>query len=215
MPLVAFDLDGTLVDQAAAARLWAQEFARDVGLSSEQAHHLGAALVARRPKGEVFAELVAAWSLPMSGDEVWGGYRARMPELVGCSDPDLAALRGLREAGWTLGVVTNGMVDNQEGKIRRTGLAGLIDGWVISEEVGVRKPDRAIFEALAARLGCPLEGWMVGDSLEMDVAGGHGAGLNTVWITSDASDAASPIQATLTAPTVAAAAEAIAAAQPH
>lgn len=213
MPLVAFDLDGTLVDQAAAARLWAQEFARAVSLTSEQVGHLSAALVARRPKGEVFAEVVAAWSLPMSGEEVWAEYRARMPELVTCSEPDLAALRGLRQAGWTLGVVTNGMVDNQEGKIRRTGLADLVDGWVISEEIGVRKPDRAIFEALAARLGCPLEGWMVGDSLDMDVAGGSAAGLNTVWVTSDVSSAASPIQPTMNAPTVAEAVEAIAAAE--
>lgn len=212
MPLVAFDLDGTLVDQTAAARLWAQEFARGVGLTAEQAAHLAAALVARRPKGAVFAEVVAAWSLPMSGEEVWAEYRARMPELVTCSEPDLAALRGLRQTGWTLGVVTNGMVDNQEGKIRRTGLADLVDGWVISEEIGVRKPDRAIFEALAARLGCPLEGWMVGDSLDMDVAGGSSAGLNTVWITSDVPNASSLIQATMTAPTVAEAAKAIAAA---
>jgi FMN phosphatase YigB (HAD superfamily) len=84
---------------------------------------------------------------------------------------------------------------------------------VISEEIGVRKPDRAIFEALAARLGCPLEGWMVGDSLDMDVAGGSAAGLNTVWVTSDVSSAASPIQPTMNAPTVAEAVEAIAAAE--
>lgn len=213
MPLVEFDLDGTLVDQAAAAQLWAKEFTEASGLPPEQADHIGGALAARRPKGEVFAELAAAWSLPMSGDEVWNSYRARMPELVTCSRCDLDGLKVLRQAGWTLGVVTNGMVDNQEGKIRRTGLADLVDGWVISDEIGVRKPDRAIFEALAARLRCPLEGWMVGDSLEMDVAGGNSAGLKTVWITSGASAAKSSVQATVTAPTVAKAVEAITAAQ--
>lgn len=209
MPLAAFDLDGTLVDQAAAARIWSQEFTANWGLPAEEVDRIAHALTARRPKDEVFAELTAAWSLPTSGEEVWKSYRARMPELVGCSDSDLIALKLLRDAGWTLGLVTNGMVDNQEGKIRRTGLADLVDGWVISAEVGVRKPDPAIFEALAARLRCPLEGWMVGDSLEMDVAGGNGVGLKTAWITSEPSAVAQAIEASITAPTVAKAVEAI------
>ena len=74
------------------------------------------------------------------------------------------------------------MVDNQEGKIRQLGLDALVDGWVISAEVGVRKPSRAIFDILADRLSSPLKGWMVGDSLEADILGGHAAGLRTALV---------------------------------
>lgn len=203
MPLVALDLDGTLVDQAAAARLWAQAFVETWALPVEQGDRIGEALAARRPKDEVFDELVAVLSLPMPSKELWASYRARMPELVRCSDADRTGLKRLRAAGWTLGLVTNGMVDNQEGKIQRTGLADLVDGWVISEEIGARKPDPAIFRALAARLDCPLVGWMVGDSLEMDVAGGNQVGLKTVWITSASPPPPSTIAPTATAATVA------------
>lgn len=214
MPLVALDLDGTLVDQAAAARTWAEEFVETWDLPAEQVDQIGRALAVRRPKGEVFAELVTTWSLPATSEEIWASYRARMPELVSCSAADLTGLKRLRAAGWTLGLVTNGMVDNQEGKIRQTGLADLVDGWVVSEEVGARKPDPVIFNALAARLDCPLEGWMVGDSLEMDVAGGHAVGLKTVWITSTSVAPSSSIAPTFTAMTVADAADVIIACDP-
>lgn len=105
-----------------------------------------------------------------------------MPQLVRCTEADKQALARLRAARWTIGIVTNGTVENQEGKIRSTGLADLVDGWVVSEAVGVRKPDPAIFQALAQHLSCDPEGWMIGDSLEHDVAGGAAAGLNTAWV---------------------------------
>ena len=44
-----------------------------------------------------------------------------MPELALCRGEDLDALRRLRTAGWHIGIVTNGMTDNQQGKIRNTG----------------------------------------------------------------------------------------------
>lgn len=188
MPLIAFDLDGTLVDQAAAARTWAREFGNQWDLPKAEVDKVAAALTARRPKGEVFAELVEQLNLPASIEGVWLDYRTRMPDLVAVTDGDRGALADLRAAGWTLGIVTNGMADNQEGKIRQTGLDALVDGWVISEEVGARKPDQKVFRALAERLGCPLDGWMIGDSLELDIAGGACVGLKTVWINDDGAD---------------------------
>lgn len=202
VPVAMFDLDGTLVDQALAAQNWAFGFAETWRLSEEDAGAIASALTERRPKGEVFQWMVKRFNLPVTPDAAWSGYRARMPDLVRCSDADRAALQDLRGAGWVLGIVTNGMADNQEGKIRNTGLAELVDGWVVSSELGVRKPAPDIFHALARRLGCPLEGWMLGDSLEMDVTGGQAAGLATAWITS--TPVVNPHPApTITAPTVA------------
>ncbi len=187
VPLIALDLDGTLVDQASAARAWASGFVDEWGLSSAEVDVVAVALTARRPKGEVFSTLVDRLGLSTTADRVWGDYRSKMPSLVTVTDDDRSALADLRAAGWTIGIVTNGMVDNQEGKIRRTGLDALVDGWVVSDAVGARKPLPAIFEALATRLGCALEGWMIGDSLELDVAGGAAVGLSTVWL-DDGSD---------------------------
>ncbi|MFY9713521.1 MAG: HAD family hydrolase [Microbacterium sp.] len=182
MPLALFDLDGTLVDQAAAARDWAAEFATTWAIPATQIDAIAARLSERRPKGEVFADLVGEHSLATTADAVWREYRQRMPGLVRCAPADLDGLARLRGAGWTLGIVTNGEVDNQEGKIRSTGLAEMIDGWVISSEVGFRKPDPQIFRALASKLGHALDGWMVGDGLEADITGGTSSGLSTILI---------------------------------
>jgi len=202
VPLAIFDLDGTLVDQESAAREWAQGFAESWQLNAANRDAIALALAERRPKGEVFAEVVQRLELPVASAVVWEDYRARMPALVRASDEDRAALRDLRNAGWSLGIATNGMVDNQVGKIRSTGLSELVDGWVVSSEIGVRKPDPKIFHELARRVGVPLAGWMIGDSLEMDVAGGAGAGLKTAWISASPSPTGEVIP-TITAPTVA------------
>jgi FMN phosphatase YigB (HAD superfamily) len=76
------------------------------------------------------------------------------------------------------------MPDNQVAKIERSGLAGRLDAWCVSGEVGIRKPDARVFQVAAERCGTTLAagGWMVGDSPEHDVAGGRAAGLRTIWI---------------------------------
>jgi len=182
VPLAVFDLDGTLVDQMSAARSWADEFVSQWNLPNGATDLVAAALRERASKEMIFDRIVEECSLPTSGAEVWAAYRARMPQLVQCTREDKKSLAELRAAGWNIGIATNGMVDNQEGKIRSTGLADLVDGWVISGEAGVRKPDARIFTILAERIGCPLEGWMIGDSLEHDGDGGVAAGLHTAWI---------------------------------
>ncbi|HEY0698867.1 MAG TPA: HAD family hydrolase, partial [Micromonospora sp.] len=183
-PLALFDLDGTLVDRRAAFVRWAAEFVVDQGLD-------GAALdwlldtdtVTSGPKGPFLRAACERFRLTEDPDEVWRRYRRRMPELVRCRPADLDALRRLRAAGWLVGVVTNGMADNQLGKIRRTGLAELVDGVCVSDDVGIRKPDPEIFRLAMLRCGGRTggDGWMVGDDPVLDVAGGRAAGLRTVW----------------------------------
>lgn len=190
MPVAVFDLDGTLVDQSTAAQSWAEEFVDQWNLPAEAIERVAFVLTERGSKEMIFDRLVEEWSLPTSGSAVWAEYRKRMPELVHCTPENKLALTELRSAGWKIGIVTNGMADNQEGKIRATGLADLVDGWVISGEIGVRKPEPRIFEVLAQRIGCALEGWMVGDSLENDVLGGASVGLRTVWIAPDDAETA-------------------------
>jgi FMN phosphatase YigB (HAD superfamily) len=97
-------------------------------------------------------------------------------------------LRLLRSEGWRLAIVTNGTTAMQNAKIDHVGLRPLVDGVFVSEAEGARKPDREIFERAASELGVQLDrrkGWMVGDSLEADVAGGAGAGLRTIWLQGD------------------------------
>jgi HAD superfamily hydrolase (TIGR01549 family) len=182
--LALFDLDDTLVDRRAAFRAWAEEFVAAHGLGETAVEHLLA--VDARHCGSMsgfFATVCRTFSLAATPDQLWQQYRRRMPELATCRPEDADALRQLRAAGWRIGIVTNGMPDNQLGKIRNTGLDRLVDAWSISGEVGIRKPDPGIFHRTAERCGSrATDGWMIGDSLTLDIAGGYAAGMRTIWI---------------------------------
>jgi putative hydrolase of the HAD superfamily len=79
--------------------------------------------------------------------------------------------------------VSNGTTAQQVRKISRAGLDARLDGWVISEEAGIRKPDPGIFEEAARRVGADLaDAWMIGDSPTADIVGAHRCGLRSVWL---------------------------------
>ncbi|WP_182903559.1 HAD family hydrolase [Microbispora sp. H10830] len=183
--LALFDLDNTLVDLDAAFREWVQEFAEEHRLEVGAADLLIGLDRDGYPHRQVFFSKVRErFALPDSVEELWGRYRERMPYLVRCRPEVLDGLARLRASGWRVAIVTNGTADNQLGKIQHTGLAEAVDAYALSGLEGIRKPDVGLFEIAAKRCGAALAegGWMIGDNLTADIAGGRAAGLRTVWI---------------------------------
>jgi len=80
-------------------------------------------------------------------------------------------------------LLTNGFADVQRSRIARLQLADRFDHVLISEEVGVAKPDRAIFEIAFERMRRPdkADVLIIGDSLSSDVQGGLNYGIDTCW----------------------------------
>ncbi|MFD0883050.1 HAD family hydrolase [Streptosporangium algeriense] len=183
--LALFDLDNTLIDLDTAFLLWAEEFAEEHRLSRKAVDYLVKldrnGLPHREP---FFSKVHERFKLSASAADLWAAYRRRMPHLVECRPEVMAALAGLRTSGWRVGIVTNGTADNQLGKLQRTGLIDVVDGYALSGIEGIRKPDVGLFEIAANRCGTSLAdgGWMVGDHPVADINGGHAAGLNTIWI---------------------------------
>ncbi|MBJ3813549.1 pyrimidine 5'-nucleotidase [Shimwellia pseudoproteus] len=92
----------------------------------------------------------------------------------------LNALKGQAK----LGIITNGFTALQQIRLTRTGLRDMFDLLVISEQVGVAKPDRKIFDYALEQMGNPPRDrvLMVGDTAESDILGGINAGLATCWL---------------------------------
>jgi putative hydrolase of the HAD superfamily len=81
-----------------------------------------------------------------------------------------------------IGIVTNNLLEEQRAKVRHCGFESLIDALVVSEAVGVSKPDPAIFRrALEQVDAAPADAVMVGDSWPADVEGARGAGIRAIW----------------------------------
>jgi HAD superfamily hydrolase (TIGR01549 family) len=185
-PVALFDLDNTLVDREAAFRRWAVAFVDDRGLGDAAFEYLmevdGGGFATREV---VFDGVRESYGLAESTEALIAEYRATHLDFFE-PDPTVRTVLGdLGAAGWRLGVVTNGP-PSQRGKLERAGLLDLFDALCISDEVGVAKPDRRIFEeALRRSRGSDEAGgtvWMVGDTAAPDIAGGRGAGFRTVWM---------------------------------
>jgi putative hydrolase of the HAD superfamily len=82
-----------------------------------------------------------------------------------------------------LALVTNGTSDLQRRKLALAGLAEDFDVVVASCDIGIGKPDPAIFRTALDALGVTAsEAVMVGNDLDRDIHGATNAGLRSVWI---------------------------------
>jgi HAD superfamily hydrolase (TIGR01509 family) len=94
-------------------------------------------------------------------------------------------LDAVREKGIRLALLSNATSGRYiEEVIRRMGWSGLFDPFVVSADIGVRKPRPEAFRAVLGRMSFePGEIMMVGDSLYHDVEGAQALGLITVHLT--------------------------------
>ncbi|HVV55433.1 MAG TPA: YjjG family noncanonical pyrimidine nucleotidase [Mucilaginibacter sp.] len=83
---------------------------------------------------------------------------------------------------YTLHLISNGFRESTELKISGTNIGGYFQHVIISEIVGVNKPDPAIFEHAMNLAGASVaESLMIGDSLEADVYGALNFGMDAVY----------------------------------
>ncbi|GGS40360.1 HAD family hydrolase [Streptomyces griseoviridis] len=183
MRLALFDLDGTLVDRRAAVTDAISDLVHDHAYGPDIEEWLRTELADTADRDD-FVRLRARFGVAEDPGHLWRVYVDRMAAAVSCRPEVLESLARLKEAGWSIGVATNGASDIQRAKVRATGLADLIDGIAASGDIDVRKPDARLFELAAARCGTQLSAgdWMTGDNPETDIAGGTAAGLTAIWV---------------------------------
>ena len=79
--------------------------------------------------------------------------------------------------------MTNHILSEQVKKIATIGVDPFVDALVVSDEVGVAKPDARVFETALSRLGgTPDEAVMIGDSWSADILGATGLGIRAIWL---------------------------------
>jgi HAD superfamily hydrolase (TIGR01509 family) len=94
----------------------------------------------------------------------------------------LPTLGVLRDAGFRLGVIAN-QPTQVRAALERDGLVPFFEVWGVSDDLGLQKPDPALFIHAVRTAGVePARAVMVGDRLDYDVRPAKVAGLRTVWV---------------------------------
>jgi putative hydrolase of the HAD superfamily len=110
-------------------------------------------------------------------------YRARRLKLIVPYVGAVETLKTLRERGVRTALLTNGEARNQRRSVELHALEQYFDCIVIEGEFGVGKPDERVFwHALESCDARPETTWMVGDSLEADIAPAVALGMHAVWV---------------------------------
>ena len=215
MPLprfIVFDLDDTLLDHRAAERDALADVHRmhEVHLGHHDLRHLqetyhacnvplwrdfGAGRITSADLKRLRSErlLDALECRTLAAETFNRDYLDRYAAHWRWAEGARAAYHAIADA-LPVGVLTNGFSAQQRGKLAALPeIADRAAFVVISEEVGVMKPDPRLFEHVrgeaATALGSEVDAsdlLYVGDSYHSDVLGGTGAGWPVAWIRGDA-----------------------------
>ena len=200
MMMIFFDLDDTLLDNRRAERIAAMEFHRlheDVFPVSPEAfatrwrmatekhsrRYLLGELSFQGQRRERLKELFAHHHIlnDAEADTLFETYLdsyeknwTLFSDVESCLD---------QFAGTRLGIISNGQAYQQRLKLIHMGLIDRFSTIIISEELGLSKPDPRIFlEACRAAKVNPSECWHVGDNFNADALGSLSAGLRGIWL---------------------------------
>ena len=179
---IAFDLDNTLIDRDAAMLRWAATWPVTASLRQQ------ALVIDEGGQGDRVA-LARFLDQHVAGEIAWSpqAIASQVAKQVQPCQEVIALLKRLAER-YRLAIVTNGGSRSQRNKLRRAKLRVLVNSVIISDEVGVAKPDAAIFHAALGpgELDCrATETLFVGDSMAADIVGASALGMQTCWISSE------------------------------
>lgn len=194
---ILFDADETLFDFKKAERNAFEKTMLDTGFEYDEAYHfplykevntaiwkeLEEGLITQKKlKVERFRRFLKRMESSFDPVVFAEKYMAFLGEGSYLFDESMALIQKLH-SHYQLMIITNGLSKVQDKRIRKSVIAPYFEAIVVSEEVGIAKPDPRIFEhALASDEALDKNRiLMVGDNLKSDILGGINYGIDTCW----------------------------------
>ena len=88
----------------------------------------------------------------------------------------------LKSKKYTLSIISNGFIEVQYTKLRRSGLLPYFPNIFLSEEVGYQKPDIRFFQTVLEKLSLkPTECIVIGDNFQTDIQGAKNANIDAIF----------------------------------
>lgn len=187
---VLFDLDGTLLDRESSLLKFVStqydRFYNELSLIDKESYiNRFIELDARGYvwKDKVYSQLINEFNIRgLTWEDLLEDYVTNFKHSC-IGFPNLHEVLGnLRQMGIKLGLVSNGKSPFQMDNIKVLGIEGYFDSILISEEVGLSKPDPRIFQRALDELGViAAHSIFVGDHPENDVRASRNMGMVGVW----------------------------------
>lgn len=184
---IFFDFDQTIMDRDAAI----DHFIHDQYERLFQSHPINKELFIQQFiklddngyvwKDIVYEKLIREWALPYSVEQLVADYEENFKKFVVGFENYESILKELKKQGYLLGLITNGRVDFQRNNINQLNLESILDCIVVSDEVGMKKPNKEIFlYALDLLNVSSKEAIYVGDHIINDVQASKAVGMISV-----------------------------------
>lgn len=193
---IVFDADGTLFDYDRAEVTALRRAFSEIGLELDARLHesfirINARLWEAFEHGEVsserlrvqrFEELAAELQLDIDPIAFSKDYLHLLGLQTHLLPGAYSSVESLA-AEYGLALATNGIASVQRARFDASVIRPFFHTIVISDEIGVAKPDPRYFEVLVTSLGNPPRSQvlMVGDGLSSDMKGGVDFGIDTCW----------------------------------
>lgn len=98
--------------------------------------------------------------------------------------PNVIEILELLFPKYKMALITNGLKEVQRPRINNSKISRFFDDLVISDEIGIAKPDKRFFDYTLEKLNQKnhKDVLIIGDNLSSDVLGGINSGIDTCWI---------------------------------
>ncbi|MDE1515413.1 MULTISPECIES: pyrimidine 5'-nucleotidase [Vibrio] len=190
---ILFDADDTLFDFDAfkgMQLMFARKGVQFTELDFQQYQAVNQPLWVEYQNGEITADQLketrfASWAakLETTTAELNRAFLQAMADICTLLPGAMELMQAL-QGKTRLGIITNGFTELQAVRLSKTGMSHFFEHIVISEQVGVAKPDAGIFAHALHQMGNPDKKrvLMVGDNPHSDILGGLNFGIETCWL---------------------------------
>ena len=199
--IIIFDADETLFDFRKSEKDALKNTLLEFNIVYDEKHHLrvyqeintaiwrefeDGLITQKKLKIERFKRLSDKLNVVFDETEFAKSYMKHLSYASYLYDDSIALVESLHKK-YRLTIVTNGLKDVQDNRIKKSIIAKYFEDIIVSEEANVAKPDPTIFELSLSNIKHTDKSkvLIVGDSLTSDIQGGINSGIDTCWLNSN------------------------------
>jgi putative hydrolase of the HAD superfamily len=195
--IIMFDADETLFDFKKSEKVAIQNTMLEFDIDYDETYHLEVykhindviwkeleegLITQEKLKIERFKRLLATLNLSLDETKFAQAYMRHLSNASFLYADSVQLIESLQKE-YRLVIITNGLKDVQNKRVKKSIIGKYFEDIIISEEVNVSKPNPKIFELALKNMNHTDKSkvLMVGDSLTSDIRGGINFGIDTCW----------------------------------